>query len=144
MAGGKGTRLLPLTIDIPKPLLKVGDKPIMEHKVDQLSLYGIDDYWFSVKYLGEQIEHYFQDGKNKNLSIKYVWEETTWHNRSSYLKLKTSNMIKFLTNSDILTNLDYEQFYLDFIKKDADFSLINNSISCRYTLCCIRKIRIVI
>ena len=51
MAGGKGTRLRPLTEEIPKPLLKVGDKAIMEHNIDRLALYGIDDYWFSVKYL---------------------------------------------------------------------------------------------
>lgn len=59
MAGGRGSRLQPLTNDIPKPLLKVGDKAIMEHNVDRLALYGIDDYWFSVKYLGEKIEEFF-------------------------------------------------------------------------------------
>ena len=53
MAGGKGTRLRPLTNDIPKPLLPVGDKTIMEHNVDRLTKFGIDDFWFSVNYLGE-------------------------------------------------------------------------------------------
>ena len=51
MAGGKGTRLKPLTDTTPKPLLMVGEKAIMEHNVDRLSLFGIDDFWFSVKYL---------------------------------------------------------------------------------------------
>ena len=49
MAGGRGQRLQPLTDSTPKPLLKVGDKAIMEHNVDRLALYGIDDFWFSVK-----------------------------------------------------------------------------------------------
>ncbi|RZK65688.1 MAG: CBS domain-containing protein, partial [Pedobacter sp.] len=75
MAGGKGTRLKPLTDLTPKPLLKVGDKPIMEHNLDRLALYGIDDFWFSVKYLGEQIESYFGNGEKKNVQIRYVWED---------------------------------------------------------------------
>ena len=70
MAGGKGTRLRPLTEHTPKPLLKVGSKPIMEHNLDRLALYGIDDFWISVKYLGEQIEDYFGNGRQKNSSIK--------------------------------------------------------------------------
>ena len=49
MAGGRGQRLSPLTDSTPKPLLKVGDKPIMEHNLERLALYGIDDFWVSVK-----------------------------------------------------------------------------------------------
>ena len=54
MAGGKGTRLRPLTNDIPKPLLKIGNKAIIEHNIDRLSKFGIDDFWISVKYLGQK------------------------------------------------------------------------------------------
>jgi hypothetical protein len=53
MAGGRGQRLQPLTDTTPKPLLKVGDKPIMEHNLNRLAMYGIDDFWVSVKYLGK-------------------------------------------------------------------------------------------
>jgi predicted transcriptional regulator len=74
MAGGRGQRLAPLTDTIPKPLLKVGDKPIMEHNLDRLTKYGIDDFWVSLNYLGEQIENHFGDGKEKNIKIEYVWE----------------------------------------------------------------------
>jgi predicted transcriptional regulator len=70
MAGGRGQRLQPLTNKTPKPLLKVGSKPIMEHNLDQLIKYGIDDFWVSVKYLGEQIEQYFGSGKEKNINIE--------------------------------------------------------------------------
>jgi len=125
MAGGKGTRLLPLTIDVPKPLLKVGEKPIMEHNLDRLSLYGIDNYWFSLNYLGEQIEEYFKNGKEKNIKINYVWENKPLGTIGALSKIKNfQNDNILLTNSDILTNLDYEHFFLDFISQDADFSVV--------------------
>ena len=125
MAGGKGTRLLPLTIDVPKPLLKVGEKPIMEHNLDRLSLYGIDNYWFSLNYLGEQIEEYFKNGKEKNIKINYVWENKPLGTIGALSKIKNfQNDNILLTNSDILTNLDYEHFFLDFIRQDADFSVV--------------------
>ena len=126
MAGGRGTRLQPLTNTVPKPLLKVGDKAIMEHNVDRLALYGIDDYWFSVKYLGEQIEEYFGNGNDKNRNIDYVWEEIPLGTIGAVSKIKNfEHDYILLTNSDILTNLDYEHFYLDFIDKEADFSVVS-------------------
>ena len=125
MAGGKGTRLRPLTETTPKPLLMVGDKSIMEHNVDRLALYGIDDFWFSVKYLGEQIVDYFGDGKDKNRSIHYVWEDEPMGTIGSVSKIDNLEHEHILvSNSDILTNLDYENFYLDFLKNDADFAVV--------------------
>jgi dTDP-glucose pyrophosphorylase len=126
MAGGKGTRLRPLTLDKPKPLLLVGDKPIMEHNVDRLALYGIDDFWFSVKYLGEQIEAYFEDGKNKNINIDYVWEDKPLGTIGAVSKIENfRHDYILLTNSDLLTNLDYEHFFMDFLKNHADFSVLS-------------------
>ena len=125
MAGGRGTRLRPLTDSIPKPLLKIGDKPIMEHNIDRLALYGIDDYWFSVKYLGEQIEEYFGNGNEKNRNIDYVWEKLPLGTIGAVSKIKNFEHDYILvTNSDILTNLDYEQFFVDFLEQDADFSVV--------------------
>ena len=124
MAGGKGTRLRPLTNDVPKPLLPVGDKTIMEHNVDRLIKFGIDDFWFSVNYLGDKIEYFFGSGKEKNLSINYVWEDTPLGTIGAISKidnLKHEDVL--VTNSDILTNLDYEQFYLDFKRSNADLSI---------------------
>tara|TARA_R110001592_G_scaffold246740_1_gene508699 strand:- start:12517 stop:13563 length:1047 start_codon:yes stop_codon:yes gene_type:complete len=125
MAGGRGTRLQPLTDTVPKPLLKVGGKAIMEHNVDRLSLYGIDDYWFSVKYLGEQIEEYFGNGNDQNRNIYYVWEDIPLGTIGAVSKIKNfEHDYILLTNSDILTNLDYEHFFLDFLEQDADFSVV--------------------
>jgi len=120
MAGGRGTRLQPLTDRTPKPLLKVGNKAIMEHNVDRLALFGIDDYWFSVKYLGEKIEVFFGNGENKNLSINYVWEKEPLGTIGALSKIENfKHDYVLLTNSDILTNLNYEKFFLDFIEKEA-------------------------
>lgn len=125
MAGGRGTRLQPLTDKTPKPLLRVGQKPIMEHNVDRLTSFGIDDFWFSVKYLGEQIETHFGNGKDKNINIEYVWEDSPLGTIGAVSKIDNfEHDYILLTNSDILTNLDYEDFFLDFLNKDADFAVV--------------------
>jgi len=125
MAGGKGTRLRPLTEHTPKPLLKVGSKPIMEHNLDRLALYGIDDFWISVKYLGEQIEDYFGNGSQKNINLSYVWEDKPLGTIGAVSKIDDfSHDYVLLTNSDLLTNLDYEHFFLDFKNNDADLAVV--------------------
>lgn len=125
MAGGRGSRLRPLTDEKPKPLLNVGEKPIIEHNIDRLALYGIDDFWISIKYLGEQIVDYFGDGNHKGVHIEYVSETVplgTIGSVSLIDSFKHDHIL--LTNSDILTNLDYEHFYLEFLEKDADLSVV--------------------
>lgn len=125
MAGGRGSRLRPLTDKVPKPMLKVGEKPIIEHNLNRLALYGIDDFWISVKYLGEQIEDFFGSGKERNIRIDYVWEDKPMGTIGSVSKIKNfEHEYILLTNSDILTNLDYEHFFLDFLDKDADLSVV--------------------
>lgn len=125
MAGGRGQRLKAMTDNVPKPLLKIGEKPIIEHNIDRLISYGIDDFWISVRYLGEQIEAYFKDGSQKNISTQYVWEDEPLGTIGA-----ASKVVGFLhdyvliTNSDILTNLDYEDFFLSFLKSEADLSVV--------------------
>lgn len=124
MAGGRGQRLQPLTDSTPKPLLKVGDKPIIEHNLNRLVNYGIDDFHISVKYLGDQIVDYFGDGKDRFVNIEYVWETEPLGTIGAMAKIK--NFVHdyvLLTNSDLLTNLDYEDFFLHFIENDADFAI---------------------
>jgi dTDP-glucose pyrophosphorylase len=125
MAGGRGQRLQPLTDTIPKPLLKVGMKAIMEHNLDRLSLFGIDDFWVSVKYLGEQIENHFGNGSEKNINIEYVWEKDPLGTIGAVAQINNfKHDYVLVTNSDLLTNIDYEQFFLEFIRKDADFAVL--------------------
>jgi len=125
MAGGKGTRLRPLTEQTPKPLLKVGDKPILEHNIQRLSLFGMDDFWISVNYLGDQIEKHFGDGNNNNLKIEYIWEDEPLGTIGSVSKIDDFiHDYVLVTNSDILTNLDYEDLFLRFKDEDADFAVV--------------------
>jgi dTDP-glucose pyrophosphorylase len=125
MAGGRGQRLQPLTDATPKPLLKVGDKPIMEHNLNRLAMYGIDDFWVSVKYLGEQIESYFGAGKQKNINIEYVWENEPMGTIGAVAQIYNfKHDYVLVTNSDLLTNIDYEQFFLEFIKQGADLAVL--------------------
>ena len=126
MAGGRGSRLQPMTDTKPKPLLEIGSKPIMEHNVDRLALFGIDDFWFSIRYLGEQIQDYFGKGVNKNVSIEYITEDEPLGTLGAVSKVSAfKHDYVLVTNSDILTNLDYEAFFLDFIKEGADMSIVS-------------------
>jgi dTDP-glucose pyrophosphorylase len=126
MAGGKGERLRPLTDYTPKPMLMVGDKPILEHNLDRLRLFGIDDIWLSTNYLGKQIGNYFGDGKEKNIEIQYVNEEKPLGTIGALSKIQNFKHDNILvTNSDVLTNVNYENFFLDFIEKKADFSILS-------------------
>jgi dTDP-glucose pyrophosphorylase len=122
MAGGRGERLKPLTDTTPKPLLKVGDKPIIEHNIDRLNTYGIDDIWISLRYLGNQLVDYFQDGSEKALRIKYVWEENALGTAGALALVEEFfHDHVLMMNSDLLTNIDFEDLYLFFEEQEADF-----------------------
>lgn len=126
MAGGRGERLRPLTDTTPKPMLKIADKPIIEHNIKRLSEFGVDDFWISVNYLGEQIENYFENGSSRNIHIEYIREDKplgTIGSVSFINDFKHEHVL--IMNSDILTNLDYEHFFLDYINEKADLSVVS-------------------
>lgn len=126
MAGGKGQRLLPLTEKTPKPLLHVGDKPIIERNIDRMAMFGIDDITISLNYLGEQLEEFFGDGHSKGISIKYVWEnEPLGTIGAAGLISHFQNDYVLIMNSDLLTNIDFEAFFLDFTTSGADLSIVS-------------------
>ena len=121
MAGGRGKRLSPLTDSKPKPMLPLGDKPIIEHNIDRLISFGIKKIYISVKYLGEQIEEYFGDGSSKGIEIKYIWEDKplgTAGALSLVSNFSTDHVL--LMNSDLFTNVDFEDLYLSLLDEKAD------------------------
>jgi NDP-sugar pyrophosphorylase family protein len=126
MAGGRGQRLQPLTDSTPKPLLKVGNKAIMEHNLDRLASYGIDDFWVTVNYLGKQIESYFGNGVERNIQIQYISEAKPLGTIGAVSQINNFEHDYILvTNSDLLTTIDYENFFLHFIKQKADLSVLS-------------------
>lgn len=125
MAGGKGTRLRPMTNKTPKPLLNIGDKPIMQHNMDRLCTYGVENFTISIRYLGDQIVSHFGNGNGNGLNIRYIREDEplgTAGGLSLIDQFKSETVL--LTNSDVLTTLNYEDFYTDFVKRDADISIV--------------------
>ena len=124
MAGGRGSRLAPLTNTKPKPLLEIGGKAIIEHNMDRIISYGVKNFWLSVNYLKEQIKSHFKNG-NDQINIGYIEEEQPMGTIGSLAMMTNFEHEHLLiTNSDILTNLDYEDFYLDFIENDADIAMV--------------------
>ena len=108
LAGGKGTRLKPFTVSFPKPLVPLGDVPILEVIVQQLVQSGIKDIVISTGHLAHLIQAYFGDGTRFGAAIRYVQEERPL-NTAGALKLITGLAPEFLVmNGDILTSLDFK------------------------------------
>jgi dTDP-glucose pyrophosphorylase len=124
MAGGKGERLRPLTDKTPKPMLPLGDKPIIEHNIDRLISFGIDTITISVRYLSEQIISYFGDGSSKGISINYIEEDAPLGTIGCVAQIgQINHEAILLLNSDVFTNIDFEDFYLDFEQENADMAV---------------------
>lgn len=123
MAGGKGERLRPLTEKTPKPLLKVGDKCIIDYNIDRLISYGVRHLSVTVNYLKKQIEEHFVEPRN-NVLVKTVREPKFLGTIGSIKFVdKFYNDTVLLMNSDLFTNIDYEDFFLHFKEHDADMSI---------------------
>ena len=123
MAGGKGERLRPLTDKPPKPLLPVGDKAIIDHNVDRLISYGIKHVNVTVNYLGEQLEEHFREPYN-DVQVNVVREpEFLGTLGSIHFIPDFFNDTVLVMNSDLFTNINYEDFYLHFKEHDADLSV---------------------
>lgn len=123
MAGGKGERLRPLTERTPKPLIKVGDKCIIDYNVDSLISYGLKHISVTINYLGEQIEQHFSVERD-GVKINTVREPKYLGTIGSIKFVETFyNDTILVMNSDLFTNIDYEDFYMHFKQHDADMSV---------------------
>lgn len=123
MAGGRGERLRPLTETIPKPLIKIGDKCIIDYNVDRLLSYGLKYISVTINYLGEQIEEHFREERD-GVKIATVREPKFLGTIGSIKFIESFNNDSVLImNSDLFTNIDYEDFFLHFKQHDADMSV---------------------
>ena len=112
MVGGLGTRLRPLTQDTPKPMLKVGNKPILQTIVERFAEYGFVNITMCVNFNASIIRDYFSDGKEFGVNIDYVLEEKRMGTAGalSLLKERPSEPF-FVMNGDLLTNVNFEHIF---------------------------------
>jgi NDP-sugar pyrophosphorylase family protein len=123
LAGGKGTRLYPYTVTFPKPLVPIGDMPIIEIMLRQLSAAGVTDVSISVGHLAELLEAYLRDGAKLGVQIRYVREDKPLGTIGP-LTLVTDLPEHFLLmNGDVLTDLDYSSFYRSHVESGALVSI---------------------
>lgn len=124
MAGGKGERLRPLTNNTPKPMLPLDGKPIIEHNIDRLISYGIENIYISVNYLSKQIMDYFGDGTSKGINIKYIEEKKFLGTIGSVsMVTKFDNPYVLVMNSDLFTDVDLEDLWINIVKEKANLSV---------------------
>lgn len=123
MAGGKGERLRPLTEKTPKPLLRVGEKCIIDHNVDRLVSYGINHINVTVNYLGEQLEEHYANPRD-GVQVR-TFREPKFLGTIGSIKFVDNfyNDTILVMNSDLFTNIDYEDFFLHFKSNDAVMSV---------------------
>jgi dTDP-glucose pyrophosphorylase len=109
MAGGFGKRLRPLTDNMPKPMLKVGSKPILESILEQFISEGFHNFFISTHYKAEIVQDFFGDGSNWNVSINYVFEESPLGTAGSLglLPKNLPNLPILMMNGDLLTKVDF-------------------------------------
>jgi NDP-mannose synthase len=109
LAGGKGVRLAPLTAVIPKPLVPVGGKPILEIVIGQLQSYGFRHITLAVGYMGDLIRAYFGDGVKYGVKIDYSYEDAPLGTAGPLSLINGLNETFLVMNADVLTNLNYQE-----------------------------------
>lgn len=116
MAGGKGLRMRPLTNKIPKALLKVNNKPMIEHIINKAKAEGFINFTISINYLGNKIKKYLGDGRQYGVNINYI-EETKFLGTAGSLRLlKTTGKPIVICNCDIISDISFNSI-LEFHKK---------------------------
>ncbi len=106
LAGGKGTRLAPYTKILPKPLMPIGDMPILEILLRQMKKAGVDEVIVTVGHLAELLKAFFQDGRRLGLKIRYSYEEQPLGTAGPLSLIEGLDDSFLITNGDVLTTLD--------------------------------------
>jgi len=130
LAGGKGARLRPYTVTIPKPLVPVGDLPILEIVIRQLKYYKINEIIVSIGHSAELIEAYFKDGKKWGVKIRYVREDQPLGTAGAIKKISFLDDNFIVMNGDVLTNINYNKLFNFHLKHKcvATLSIIKREV----------------
>ena len=111
MAGGKGTRISSVASDIPKPMIKIEDKPVLEHEIECLRSQGFTDLIITISHLGNIIIDYFGDGSKFGVNIEYFNEVEPLGNAGALFKIKDKLTEDFLLiNADAIFDIDFNRF----------------------------------
>ena len=123
MAGGEGTRMKPFTNVLPKPLIPINDKPVVEHIMDKFRMQGISNFIFTINHKAKIIKAYFKELKSKN-KIRFINEKTPLGTAGSLKVLQNKiNNSFFVINCDTIVNIDYKDLY-DFHEKKKNMITI--------------------
>ena len=123
LAGGKGTRLKPYTVSLPKPLVPIGEMPILEIIIRQLAKSGFDHITITVNHMADIIRAFFGDGSKWGVAIDYSLEDKPLSTMGP-LKLIRDLPENFLVmNGDVLTDLDFGQFYDEHVRSGNIFTV---------------------
>ncbi len=132
MAGGKGERLMPYTNVVPKPLIPIGERPIIEHVIDSFKNYGCRDFLLTINYKKNMIKAYF-DELERDYNIKYVEEEEPLGTGGSLSLLKEDiDSTFFVSNCDILLEADYSDI-ISFHHESGNIITVVTSLK-KYTV----------
>lgn len=125
MAGGKGTRIASMRSDVPKPMIPICGKPILEHQIDNLKSCGLTDITLVIGYLGEKIQEYFGDGKKFGVSINYFVETEPLGTAGALFKIPELMQEDFLLMcGDVIIDVDFNRFIAFHKEKKAWASLM--------------------
>jgi dTDP-glucose pyrophosphorylase len=120
MAGGLGTRLRPLTDDLPKPMLRLGGRPLLERTIEKLRNAGIRRVNMTTHYLPEKITDHFGDGRDYGVDIEYVTEDRPLGTAGGLALVRDSSDPLLVINGDILTSVDFRDLARHHRKQGAD------------------------
>jgi dTDP-glucose pyrophosphorylase len=123
MAGGFGTRMRPLTDTIPKPMLPVNGRPMLEIIIEKLVQHGADHIYLTTHYLPEVISDYFGDGSKFGVRIDYLHEEVPLGTGGALARIPKQNRNTLIFNGDILTQLDINRFLCHHLRTDSALSI---------------------
>ena len=110
MAGGKGTRIASIANDIPKPMIRIGGKPILEHQIENLKACGLTDITLVIGHLGEAVRNYFQDGSAFGVNISYFMEDHPLGTAGALFKMPKLTDDFLLMCGDVMVSVDFNRF----------------------------------
>jgi NDP-sugar pyrophosphorylase family protein len=136
LAGGKGTRLAPFTVNFPKPLMPLGDMPVVEVLIRRLTAYGITDITLTLGHLAELVKAYFSHRQSlvDTINLRYVEEDEPTGTAGSLALIDGLNETFLTMNGDVLTDIDFDELIRFHREKGADLTIATHERKVKFDL----------